>query len=317
MPGSGKGRILHLVTKTDVAAQLEAEAEEYPEERYEILLEAAEARRRAGNYDRAAELLHEVIGAGGEDGLFARCQLVELRFAEGADEAAYAELDRLAHEPELTDGPCQIVAELLAERGDLRAAAAWYDRAVARLSDEQIKALHGPDPWLRMEAIMLRGRRDVRHKLGLSPDAMDEISIKSPPPAPADVEELRERLAGGMTPPRQVRMLVFRRDERAIARRQWPDVYSDPDEDYYPAAERRWRELVEEGVSSIRVMPVTVAGLIEYAERIGGSPTDPEVKSAYSRTFPPEATLAWPPPRNSACWCGSGAKYKKCCGRAG
>jgi SEC-C motif-containing protein len=24
--------------------------------------------------------------------------------------------------------------------------------------------------------------------------------------------------------------------------------------------------------------------------------------------------LQWPPPRNKPCWCGSGTKYKKCCG---
>jgi uncharacterized protein YecA (UPF0149 family) len=25
---------------------------------------------------------------------------------------------------------------------------------------------------------------------------------------------------------------------------------------------------------------------------------------------------AWPPGRNDECWCGSGRKYKKCCGAA-
>ncbi|MET9315984.1 SEC-C metal-binding domain-containing protein [Kribbella sp. NPDC003505] len=24
--------------------------------------------------------------------------------------------------------------------------------------------------------------------------------------------------------------------------------------------------------------------------------------------------VEWPPPRNQPCWCGSGIKYKKCCG---
>jgi uncharacterized protein YchJ len=32
---------------------------------------------------------------------------------------------------------------------------------------------------------------------------------------------------------------------------------------------------------------------------------------------PQQRTIAWPPPRNAACWCGSGSKYKKCCGRPG
>lgn len=302
--------------KANLAAELEAEADEYPEERSEILLEAAEAWSRAGDHGRAAKLLDEVITAGGDDALFARCQLVELRFTQGEEQEAYAELDRLAREPELGDGPCQIAAELLAERGDLRAAAIWYDRAVARLSDEQLKALRGPDAWIRMEAIMLRGRRDVRRKLGLPPDAMDEIDCESPLRDPVDVDDLRQRLGAGGPRPEQVRMLVFRRDERAEARRRWPDAYADADEEHFPAAERRWRELTEQGVPAIRVVPATVAGLVEYAERTGGSPLDSQVKAAYSRTFPEEATLAWPPPRNAACWCGSGAKYKKCCGRA-
>lgn len=338
-----------------VAAELEAEAAEYPDERGEILLEAAEAWQKAGETARAVELLQTLIEAGGEDGCYARCQLTELRFAEGDDAEAYAELERLSRDPALTDGHCTISAELLADRGDLAAAATWYDRAVARLSDEQLEALRGPDPWMRMEAVMLRGRRHVRRKLGLLPDAMDEIDCDSPwsletdsdgeplrfpvggdgpslllpaaggapasrypaPRLPADVDELRQLMDEGAAPPRQVRMLVFQRAERAEAQRRWPQEYGDPDEEHFPAAERRWRELAEMGVPSIRVVPATVAGLVEYAERTGGSPTDSDVKSTYSRTFPEENTIAWPPARNAPCWCGSGAKYKKCCGRAG
>jgi hypothetical protein len=31
------------------------------------------------------------------------------------------------------------------------------------------------------------------------------------------------------------------------------------------------------------------------------------------RTVAPAAMTAWPPERNARCWCGSGAKYKRCC----
>jgi hypothetical protein len=30
--------------------------------------------------------------------------------------------------------------------------------------------------------------------------------------------------------------------------------------------------------------------------------------------LPDGRRVVWPPPRNNPCWCGSGAKYKKCCG---
>jgi uncharacterized protein YecA (UPF0149 family) len=67
----------------------------------------------------------------------------------------------------------------------------------------------------------------------------------------------------------------------------------------------------------MRVVPAIVAELVAFAESLGGSPTDSEVRERYALTVPEERTLRWPPQRNAPCWCGSGAKYKKCCGRAG
>jgi hypothetical protein len=70
-------------------------------------------------------------------------------------------------------------------------------------------------------------------------------------------------------------------------------------------------------VRSIRVVPGTVADLVEFPERTGGSPTETAVKTRYSATMVDSVGVSWPPPRKAACWCGSGAKDKKCCGRPG
>ncbi|WP_406693168.1 SEC-C metal-binding domain-containing protein [Saccharopolyspora sp. ID03-671] len=35
------------------------------------------------------------------------------------------------------------------------------------------------------------------------------------------------------------------------------------------------------------------------------------------RGGPRRSGLPWPPGRNDTCWCGSGRKYKKCCGAPG
>jgi transposase InsO family protein len=83
----------------------------------------------------------------------------------------------------------------------------------------------------------------------------------------------------------------------------------------HAAAERRWRELSDNGVPSIRVVPASVADLCEFADRAGLSPTDDETRTSYAQTVPQEQAIVWPPPRNSVCWCGSGTKYKKCCGQ--
>lgn len=300
------------------AESLEAEALEWPDQRGEVLLEAAVAWRRAGHGDRATRLLTELAAEGGEDGCYAHCELVEDCYGRGDAAGAAESLARLARDPALHEGHCQLVAELLTERGDLDGALEWYDRAVARLSPQTMAALQGRDGWLQLAAtVMLRGRLDVRRELGLPPDAMDEIVPASPPRLPAMLDGLVDRMDATGEAPRQVRSLYFRRAERAEARRRWPEVYTDPDEDYYPAAERSWRELAASGVPAIRAVPVTVAALVAFAEEVGGSPTDPELKARFSRTVPDRDTAPWPPPRNGPCWCGAPAKYKKCCGRPG
>lgn len=299
----------------DEATALELDAERYPDERAEILLEAAEAWRRAGRPDRAKAVLAGLIEGGGEDGCFARFQLADLHFAEEAVDEGYAELNRLARDPALHNGHCELVAELLAEHSDLEGALRWYDRAVARLSEDELEALRGPDGWLEMASVMLRGRRDVRRRLGLPPDIMDETAPAVPPQGGAlDVDDILDEVESGEIP-HEVQALVFPRPERAEARRRWPQEFAVPDEEYYPAQERRWRELAAAGVPAIRVTPATVAGLRAFAETVGGSPVDPVVQARYREAVAGPASIAWPPPRNGPCWCGSSAKYKKCCAR--
>ncbi|MEV4759876.1 SEC-C domain-containing protein [Micromonospora sp. NPDC049559] len=140
--------------------------------------------------------------------------------------------------------------------------------------------------------------------------------MQASPPQPAvGSAGLLDAVESSGRVPRQARMLVFQRAERAEARRRRPDAYEETDEEYYPAAERRWRELTDRGVPAVRVVPVTVAGLCAFAEETGDDPLDPAVKSRYSETLSEEGVIVWPPPRNAPCWCGSGTKYKKCCGR--
>jgi hypothetical protein len=89
------------VTRTDdtLAKELEEDAVRYPEERGEILLEAADAWDSAGNRARALEILTGLIGVGSDDGLHARTHLAEIYFKAGADDEAYAHLAVLANSP--------------------------------------------------------------------------------------------------------------------------------------------------------------------------------------------------------------------------
>ncbi len=301
------------------AASLEADAAEYPEERGEILLEAVSAWRRGGRPDRAYELIEQLVADGGPDGCFARAQRIDYLYADGRDEDAATELAALARDPALGDGPCQMVAELFAEREELEQAAAWYDRSVARLDDAAIEALRGAGAAFSYASIVVRGRRDVREALGLPPDRMDELVPETPTfpwaQGPQTHEDVLERLESGRSAP--VRVAVFQRAERAEAQRRWPDEYLGTDEEYFAATELGWRDLRDAGAAGITVVPMTVNGLVDFADQIGGSPTDSAVKNRYSTKIAGSAGFSWPPPRNAACWCGSDRKYKKCCGRPG
>lgn len=94
---------------------------------------------------------------------------------DGLPDRAAVDLAEPARRPELADAHCQMIAELLAERDDPASAASWYDRAVARLEDRHLAELRRPEAGWSLAATMVRGRREVRERLGLPPDATDEL----------------------------------------------------------------------------------------------------------------------------------------------
>jgi hypothetical protein len=298
--------------ETTDALELEDQAEEYPEDRGEILMEAAAAWRRAGDGLRATTLLEGLVADGGEDGCYARVELAAQLLDDGLLDDALARLADLARDPALHDGHCQCAAELLAEHGQNREALRWYDRLVARLAPERLEAVREADGWLAMESIALRGRREVRRELGLPSDATDEI-VKDPPRG--GLEALVERAALRPRHAGVERVLIFQREERAEAHRRWPDHYDD-DPVHFIEVERRRRAHAEAGGRAV-IVPGTVAGLVAFADAHGGSPLDEATRTRYCTSIPDGQALPWPPARNAPCWCGSTAKYKKCCGRPG
>ena len=109
------------------------------------------------------------------------------------------------------------------------------------------------------------------------------------PQSVTDLDAMAEHLATGGTPPRGLRILIFQRDQRAQARIRWPQTYPDPDDQYYPAAEARWRSLADNGARDMQIVPVTVAELVDFAHRTGADPTDAAVKTQYIQTICPKA----------------------------
>ena len=300
----------------DLARELEADLERFPEERGEILLEAADAWHRAGEHDRAIELLREAITLGGEDGSSARVGLADVLFDLNQDDDAQAQLAELRRERPTSPMPYHLAGELLEARGDLQQALVWFTMAATRLTEQQMRQIDELGVLSYANGI-LAGRRRVRQALGMPADDLDESVVDFDESPFADIEQISQSLAGGRPAPREVRVLFWPRPEVPRAHERWPQLVEHADVDvYFRDRERANRELSESGVTRIGMVPLTVAGLVEFAERTGTDPTVEATRRAcLEEIVAAGSTVSWPPARNAACWCGSSLKYKKCCGR--
>jgi len=306
---------------TDAAArirELERDLEDYPDERTEIVTELAAACCEAGQHGRAEGLLRDLI-AQSEDWT-ARVQLAGLCFDLGRTEDGHAELAALRAALR-SGGSAGAVAEglagqLLEANGDLDGALAWYDEAISVLTAEEIAAAGGRLGWLTTAGPLIRGRRRVRARRGLPPDDLDRSMpseqqiLTTPFPTPA-----RPAV------PQILRVLYWPRAELAAAAARWPSL-TDPDladpARYYPRLQRSWADATHDGVARIELVPASVESIAAYADRAGTDIGNDATRLAYlAERHDTGHRLHWPPPRNSACWCGSPAKYKKCCGRPG
>jgi tetratricopeptide (TPR) repeat protein len=112
----------------------------------------------------------------------------------------------------------------------------------------------------------------------------------------------------------------------------WPDLAdsdlvqdeehggSVPHPVYCQRMERRLRELRETGAARLLIAPLRAAELAQWVADHEPDEEDPaQLRARYAADLgrDPSRTIPWPPARNEPCWCGSGRKYKKCCGAPG
>jgi hypothetical protein len=282
----------------DEARLLEEDLEDCsPDERGDFLMEAAAAWRRAGNHERAIQLLTEAVEFGAEGHDSPAVVLAEVLFGLGRDDEARAALRDLRKTWPDSPEPYDQAGDLMRKRGELEEALNWYDLAVARL-----------DPDEQDDSYVTVHRYEVRRTLGLPPDDLDEA-----------IEPLARRMDALVWKAlARITVEFWPRTEVPLAHSKWPEVvpHNDPD------AATRERELANRKlartVRRIVMVPLTVASLTGFVQRTGLDPADERTRSIWIREVHKSGPfLAWPPPRNSPCWCGSGLKYKKCCGRPG
>ncbi|MGW4770317.1 SEC-C metal-binding domain-containing protein [Nocardia sp. NPDC004278] len=295
-----------------IARQLELEAADNPAERAQYLTEAADHWVMADDLERALRLHRAAVADGGPVVGDARVWYATFLLDHGTELTDNAERTGLALlETVLAEGTDDHVAyltaaEMFEERGEFDAALRWLE---AGLGQQLALADDTSEPYLGLQELAIaRGR--IRDALGLPEDSIDRA-------AEEDRQQWLDQIIGGRpraAHPSATSVLYWPESEFAAALKRWPtlrDQYETHDE-HRKLVERTLRDLP----SAARIAVATVAGLIDYAESIDVDPALAQTRAEYAAELAETGNvLIWPPGRNEPCWCGSGRKYKKCCGR--
>jgi hypothetical protein len=255
--------------------------------------ELAHAAADDDEYGLAARLQTKALEAGCRQPFVAR----EMRGwyllksgATEAGEAAFREL--LAEHPD--DGNVRITL------GHARSDAGFQDAALDAFDDALAAAKRR---GFRKEIDRARiERRAEREHVGLELDEDDRLA-----PAPKPLRSGPVAWAVAWFPP----------DQRSACLELWPDLAEDL------ADPQRYRRHIEEQLRTLdsalgqrpTVAPVIVDDYLAWAAEEGYDPAGGDARSAYAAELNRTGrAIPWPPGRNDPCWCGSGRKYKRCCG---
>lgn len=253
----------------------------------------AEVAAEEDNFTLAVRAQRRAIEFGCEHRELAREMLAWYLLKAGdrdAGEAAFAKLRaERVRDPEIIS----TLANARMDSGDGQGALEAYDEAL------DLAKSTGDHGWIDQ----LRGERQYcRFENEVPPDEDDRLAEQA---QPAYLKATHYSVAW------------FPRDQIEAALARWPslaDDLNDPDA-YCRTIETRLRDMRNATGRQPSVAPLRVERLVEFAEENG---IDPDSGAARSRLAAELDRIGdsrpWPPERNEPCWCGSGRKYKRCCG---
>lgn len=145
-------------------------------------------------------------------------------------------------------------------------------------------------------------RRECRADEDLPPDEDDALADADDPELP----DVAARAIGW-----------FPRDQIEAALGRWPSLagdLGDPDA-YCATVEGRLRDMRSATGQAPWVAPIKVDALELFASERGLDPGSGFARVHFATVLADRGEAQpWPPGRNELCWCGSGRKYKRCCG---
>ncbi len=317
--------LMAALRELDLPGRVLKELNAYPDATGEVLMDSAVELRRAGRGDQARRLLETVREhpPTSEDGQYASVELADL-LRKSQDPQDRAEAERVTSEllrPGcLGEGPADLLGEDLRELERWDEALRCFNIAARQLLAEPPENLTDEDD---LSLSPLVNRLLARMKLGLPHDGHDEVALV--------VAERQAEGALGLPyeeegwpeedgPDREVEALYSRETfdgarSRGLLTGEAAEHGADA---YYRATERSLRERDREHPGTPRsVVLHGVEEIAEFAERSGLDPADNDTVRAWADlelAVDDPRLRSWPPGRNEPCWCGSGRKYKKCCG---
>jgi tetratricopeptide (TPR) repeat protein len=306
-----------------------------------LLDELAEVYQQLGRVEDALEAMRAAIEAGYAGRPDPRCRLAEIMLRAGRTESAH---EVYAQVKTATPDDVWLYNSAGLEYG----AAGDHPRALHWLSAGLEIALDTGDPE-NLVGQLAELRREQLTVLGYQLDDLDTRAKKfldqpqprrrdwSPTELPALLDVLDTANSSPLTatalgpsptcPPTrshsQIALAVswFPATEFAEALRTWPHLAEDwdsPDYTHYNhRLERHLHNLSAADPTYLWIAPIHLDAFQRWCHTTGRDPATSTARAGYAadraRSAAPEL-IPWPPPRNAPCWCGTGRKYKKCCG---
>lgn len=342
----------------EAAEEYERLVEQYPEDREELLREAADAWRSAGEPDRALALYERLLGpepGGCQEPDVIDAWRIDTLWEAGREEEARAAAAVFRARHPRDAAAWALVAEVFESADETATAAEWYTTGVTHTlgvgAPVTADLVDDSRDSFGLEELLI-GRHRVRRLLGEPHDAWDDVAdaLHERRASPvlgqmrhldklhdplrlrrlaegggealqAEMEELAAEPDGeesAPTGPLRTCVLFWPPDEFAQLLECRPTVveaYGDDHTSHLRQVECTLRELSDQGATHLAVGRAAVSAFVAYVSERGGSPDTPADRSGYAAELARTGqAYAWPPPRNGPCWCGSGRKYKKCCG---
>jgi hypothetical protein len=304
------------------AEGLEAAARELPAGarlRAELLVSASEWWLSREEYAAARRCAEDAVADGGTTWVDARAMLLAALLPadpDGARELEAALRQEVLDRPDAAD-VIDLVGESLQQAAWHREAARWFTLGLGDVDPDAI------EPEDDRAAYLLTRRTESRRALGLRPDRYDlaEVRVRRDQEEQRRVEEGDWGWAVDVDPDASlddIGLLYWPSEEYAAVVARWPHLaegYGGSADGHRLLTEAHLRARAET-LPRVLLVPGSLAGLLEVADEEDLAPEGGAARTRLaSRRIVEGQAVRWPPGRNEPCWCGSGRKYKQCCGK--